>query len=87
MERSRYVVYLVRCADGTYYTGITTDLERRLRMHNMGRGARYTAGRRPVRCVYCEQIAGRSAALRREYVIKQMTRTQKRIMIRGASSR
>lgn len=70
-------VYLLRCADGTLYCGITTDLERRVAEHNRGDGARYTRGRRPVELVYAETAADRSEAARREYEIKQMSRTQK----------
>jgi len=70
-------VYLLRCADGTLYCGITTDLERRVAEHNRGDGARYTRGRRPVELVYAETAADRSEAARREYEIKQMGRTQK----------
>jgi putative endonuclease len=81
MSGASYVVYVLRCADGTYYTGITNDLTRRLRLHNQGRGARYTAGRRPIRCVYQECVSGRSAALRRECAIKRMSRRDKHALI------
>lgn len=70
-------VYLLRCADGTLYCGITTDLKRRVAEHNRGDGARYTRGRRPVELVYAETAEDRSEAARREYEIKQMRRTQK----------
>lgn len=72
-----YTVYLLRCADGTYYTGSTNNLARRLRAHNAGRGAKYTRSRRPVQVVYQEQCPDRSAALRREYALKQLTHQQK----------
>jgi len=87
MSGASYVVYVVRCADGTYYTGITNNLTRRLRLHNQGRGARYTAGRRPVRCVYRERVSGRSAALRREWAIKKMSRQDKHGLVSGAAVR
>ena len=74
-------VYIVRCADGTLYTGYAKDLERRIRAHNRGRGARYTSGRRPVALVYARRYRSRSRALRREYEIKQMTRAQKEALI------
>jgi putative endonuclease len=70
-------VYLARCADGTLYTGITTDPERRLAEHNRGLGASYTRGRLPVTLVYCELVGDRSGALRREHAIKRLTRAEK----------
>jgi putative endonuclease len=70
-------VYMVECADQTLYTGWTTDVERRLKAHNAGRGARYTQQRGPVRLVYVEEVADRRAALKRELQIKRMSRTQK----------
>jgi len=73
-----YFVYMVRCADETLYTGITTDLERRLDEHNNSdKGAKYTRARRPVTLVYSEELASRSEASKREYFIKKMNRTQK----------
>ena len=73
----RNVVYVLACADGTLYTGWTDDLEKRIKTHNAGRGAKYTRSRRPVRLAYCEEVSDRSAALRREAQIKRMTRAQK----------
>lgn len=72
-------VYIVRCADGSFYTGITTDVARRVAEHNgTGRaGARYTRARRPVVLVYQEAATNRSEAGRREYQIKQLTRREK----------
>ena len=72
-----YLVYILRCGDGTLYTGCTNDLPRRLRAHQAGRGAKYTRSRLPVELVYQEACADKSAALRREYEIKQLTRVQK----------
>lgn len=72
-----HFVYMVRCADGTLYTGYTRDPERRAQVHNAGRGAKYTAGRRPVWLVYAEPCASRSAALKREYAVKRLTRMEK----------
>jgi putative endonuclease len=77
--------YIVRCADGTLYTGWTTNPVRRLRAHNAGCGARYTRSRRPVQLVYLEACPDRSAALRRERQIKQMSRKQKEALIASAS--
>jgi len=76
MERIWWV-YILRCRDGTYYTGVTNDLPRRLDAHNAGTGARYTRGRGPVELVYREQAESHSQALRREYAIKQLTRQEK----------
>ena len=70
-------VYMVRCADGTLYTGWTTDLTRRLTAHNAGAGAKYTRSRRPVALVYSEECASREEALRREAAVKRLTRAQK----------
>ncbi|WP_345969752.1 GIY-YIG nuclease family protein [Sulfurimonas sp. HSL1-6] len=77
-----YSVYIVQCSDGTYYTGIATDLERRLNEHNhSAKGARYTRARRPVTLVYTERHPDRSSAQKREYAIKQMPRNKKSALI------
>lgn len=76
-----YFVYILRCADGTLYTGTTDDIARRVRVHNTGLGAKYTRGRRPVEAVYSEEAADKSAALRRECAIKKLTRAQKLSLI------
>jgi len=73
--------YIVECADGSYYTGWTTDPARRLDAHNAGRGARYTRARRPVRLVLLEPQDNRSAAMKRERAIKMMTRDRKQKLI------
>jgi putative endonuclease len=73
-------VYIVRCADGSYYTGSTTDLEKRLGEHNAKRGARYTASRTPVRLVYREVAASRSEAQKREAAIKKLSRAGKQAL-------
>ena len=72
-----WTVYLLRCRDGTLYCGATTDLARRVATHNAGKGAKYTARRRPVRLVWSEPCADRSAALRREHAVKALTRREK----------
>jgi len=69
--------YIIECSDGTLYTGWTTDPERRVRAHNAGRGARYTRTRRPVRLVYLEPQPDKVSAMKRERVIKMMTRRKK----------
>jgi putative endonuclease len=73
--------YIAECADGTFYTGWTTDPERRIREHNAGRGAQYTRARRPVRLAYVETLADRSAAMRRERALKAMPRRRKLALI------
>ena len=73
--------YIVECSDGTYYTGWTTDPDRRVATHNKGRGAKYTKMRLPVKLVYVEEQPDRVAAMKRERAIKKMTRLQKRKLI------
>ena len=75
-------VYMVECADGTYYTGWTKDLENRLAAHNAGTGARYTRSRGPVRLIYMETFVEKTAAQRREWAIKKLTRAQKEQLVR-----
>lgn len=72
-----WTVYILRCKDDTLYTGITDDLPHRLAAHNAGKGAKYTRGRGPVVLVYREEAADKSAALKREHAIKQLTRAEK----------
>ena len=76
MYRS-YYCYILECADGTYYTGWTVDPERRVAVHNKGRGARYTRTRCPVKLVYVEQLPDRTSAMKREIAIKKMRRERK----------
>ncbi len=73
-----WFVYILRCGDGTLYTGITTDPQRRLAQHREGKGAKYTRGRGPLEMVYCEDVADYSEALRREYAIKRLSREEKK---------
>lgn len=75
--------YILECADGTFYTGWTTDLERRVKTHNAGRGAKYTKLRRPVRLVYSENLPSRSAAQKRELAIKRLPRLKKQALIKS----
>ncbi len=82
MHRVTWIVYVLRCRDGSLYTGITNDLARRLAAHRAGRASRYTRARRPVRLAYREGQPDRSAALRREAAIKRLTRTQKLALVR-----
>ena len=69
--------YILECSDGTFYTGWTTDPERRVAQHNKGVGARYTKTRRPVKLVYLEELPDKITALKRELAIKKMKRKQK----------
>lgn len=78
---TRCFCYIVECADGTYYTGWAVDPEKRVKVHNAGRGARYTKMRLPVRLVYVEEQPDRVTAMKRERAIKKMTREGKRKLI------
>lgn len=79
--------YIVECADGTYYTGWAVDPEKRVAMHNKGRGARYTRTRGPVKLVYVEELPDRPSAMKREIAIKRMTRNRKGRLISEGSNR
>lgn len=84
---SQWTVYMVECSDRTYYTGITTDLSRRLAEHNGARkGARYTRTRQPVTLVYSELQHDRSAAAAREYQLRKLPRAAKQALIHAAAS-
>ncbi len=74
---SPWIVYILRCGDGTLYTGITNDLDRRLRAHAAGKASRYTRSRLPVRTAYEERQPSKSAALKREAAIKRLPRAAK----------
>ena len=80
-----WFVYILRCADGTLYTGSSTDVDRRCRTHNAGRGAKYTRSRAPVTVVFRERCGEKSAALRREAAIKKLTRAEKLALIAAQS--
>lgn len=88
MAADSWQVYIVRCADDSLYTGIARDLERRIAEHNAdnGLGASYTRSRRPVTLVYREVAADRSAASKREYQIKQLSRAEKLVLIAGSGA-
>ena len=81
-----YFAYIMRCADGTLYTGYTDDIARREVVHNSGRGAKYTRSRLPVKMVYHESFATRSEAMKREYAIKRLSREQKLTLIADHSN-
>ncbi len=77
-----HCVYIVRCADGSFYTGYARDVQARVKAHNAGRGAKYTSVRRPVRLVYAEVCESLGSALRREHAIKRLTRAGKKALFR-----
>ena len=79
--------YIVECADGTYYTGWAIDPEKRVAMHNKGRGARYTRTRVPVKLVYVEELPDRTSAMKREIAIKRLNRTGKGRLISEESNK
>jgi putative endonuclease len=81
---ARWFVYILRCRDGSLYTGISTDVAERVATHNAGRGARYTRARLPVAVVHTERKRSRSTALKREAAIKALSRTEKLNMLNGA---
>ena len=73
--------YIVRCRDGTLYTGWTNNLEKRMEAHNSGKGARYTKSRRPVKLVYYEEFETKEEAMSREYAIKHMKKNKKEMLL------
>lgn len=85
MEK-KWSLYILHCADGTLYTGIALEPDKRLAAHNAGKGAKYTRGRRPVEMVYCEGNLTHSDALRREFEVKALSRKQKWELIRNSAN-
>ena len=81
MESAEWELYILRCGDGTLYTGIARDVEKRLAAHRSGKGAKYTRGRGPLEIVYRERCVDHGEALRREYAVKQLTREEKERLI------
>lgn len=81
MKADQHYVYILKCRDNTYYTGYAKDVEQRLKLHNEGKGAKYTRGRGPHEIVYCAPFPTQGDALRKEYEIKQLTRKQKESFI------
>ncbi|MDG6986011.1 MAG: GIY-YIG nuclease family protein [Nitrososphaerota archaeon] len=80
----RYWVYMLRCSDGTLYTGYTVDLDRRVASHGSGRGSKYTRSRLPVELVYSEEASSLRGALKREAAIKKLSRREKTLLLSGA---
>ena len=78
---STWYLYILRCADGTLYTGITTDVEKRLEQHRAGKGAKYTRGRGPLELLYREECGTHSDALKRELAVKRLPRNKKEQML------
>lgn len=78
-----WFVYILLCGDGSYYTGITTNVHKRLETHKNGKGAKYTRGRGPLSLLYVETLANKSEALKREYRIKRLTKKKKTDLING----
>lgn len=76
-----YYTYILKCSDGTLYCGYTDDLNKRITTHNSGKGAKYTKSRLPVELVFSEEFSTKSEAMRREYAIKHLTRTEKLALI------
>lgn len=77
---------MLHCADGSYYTGYTTDIEKRLKKHNLGIASKYTRGRLPVRLIFLEELSSRSEAQQREYAIKKLRRSEKDQLIASKQS-
>ena len=82
---NEWELYILRCGDGTLYTGIARDADKRLAMHRSGKGAKYTRGRGPLTLCYRETCPDHGTALRREYAVKQLTREEKELLIRSGS--
>lgn len=80
-KHQSYYVYILECADKTFYTGITNNLEQRIKLHNVRKGAKYTRGRTPVRLIYSEKVASKSEALKREIAIKKMGKVEKEKLV------
>ena len=76
-KTAEHLFYVLECKDGSYYAGYTNNLERRVRVHNEGKGAKYTRAKRPVRCIYFETFETKRAAMQAEYQFKQLTRDAK----------
>lgn len=81
-----YYIYILRCSDGTFYTGHARDISERIRAHNSGKAAKYTSGRSPVELVYSEVYETRSLAAKREYQIKNWSRARKQALIEGKTT-
>ena len=83
MMEEKHFAYILECADGTYYTGYTNDLEKRVATHNAGKGGKYTRARLPVSLVYHECFDTKNEAMSREWAIKQLSRKEKENLVKG----
>ncbi len=79
----QHTFYVLECKDGTYYAGYTNDLKKRVEVHNKGKGAKYTRGRLPVKCIYFEFYDTKEEAMKAEYAFKQLTRQKKQAYMGG----
>lgn len=84
-ERKKHYAYMLRCSDGSIYSGYTTDPHRRKKVHNCGKGAKYTKTRRPVELVYFEEFDNKIDAMKREYAFKQLTHKEKEEIIKNSN--
>ena len=82
---NKWFVYILECNDGSLYTGVTNDLNRRIKQHNAGKGAKYTRMKRPVKLVYSKEIENKSEAFKMEYQIKQLSKKEKISLIQNES--
>lgn len=82
MEKNEYYFYVLECADGTFYGGYAANVQKRLAVHNSGKGAKYTRSRRPVKLIYFEAFETKSEAMRAEYKFKQLTRKEKEVFLK-----
>lgn len=82
----KYCAYIIECSDQTYYTGYTTDIDKRIRVHNSGKGAKYTRARLPVVLRYVKSFETKREAMQYEWSIKQLTRTQKKQLMEGTTN-
>jgi putative endonuclease len=85
-QQNKYYIYVLQCSDTTLYTGYTNNVEKRVQVHNSGKGAKYTKARLPVTCIYHEIFDTKSEALKAEYAFKKLTRKQKFDYIRSHSN-
>lgn len=77
----KWFVYIIECSDNTYYTGISTDIDKRIKTHNNGKGAKYTKYKLPLKLLYSKEFKNKSEASKEEYRIKQLTKNEKKILI------
>ena len=85
-KKKIYVLYILELGNGAYYTGITTNLEKRLEAHRMGKGSKYVRAHLPIKIIYTRNVEGRSAASKLEAAIKKLTRSEKEKLINGSKN-